>query len=78
MAQTEPRRTPSAIDLTVRIWYDPDEEVIHIAGADGRDFHSTVSNHPASERFHPHLFIELRRLLVSHACWPDGPSRTPR
>ena len=52
-----------SVELTVRVWFDPKSEHIKIAGPGLTA--STVSNNPASERYHPNLFMKLSRVLAS-------------
>lgn len=62
----------ASAEFTVKVWYDPEEQVIHITGPEGLGVDSAVSDHPASEKFHPDLYAKLRKVLVAYSCWPKG------
>ncbi|BAQ67426.1 hypothetical protein NHU_00255 [Rhodovulum sulfidophilum] len=47
----------------VAIWFDADQNHIHIAVADPEYLHRTVGPDPASKRGHPHLFPTLFKAL---------------
>jgi hypothetical protein len=51
-----------SVPLEVRVWFDPITGHIKIAGKGLTA--STVSNDPASKRFHPNLFKKLRKALI--------------
>lgn len=53
------------------VWYDEDQRMIHLTVPGSRWFHTTVSNEPASRRYHPNLFAKLRRLLEQEGRWPS-------
>jgi hypothetical protein len=50
-----------SISLEVRVWYDPRSRHIKLAGTGLTA--STVSNDPASKRYHPNLYKKLARCL---------------
>ncbi len=50
-----------SIQLNLRVWYDPDACHIKLAGSGLTA--STVSNDPASKRYHPNLYRKLARAL---------------
>jgi len=50
-----------SVSLEVRIWYDPKSRYIKIAGKGLTA--STVSNDPASKRYHPNLYLKLAKCL---------------
>lgn len=50
-----------SVELTVRVWWDSASRMIKIAGPVLTA--STVSNDPASKRYHPNLFEKLARVL---------------
>ena len=46
---------------------------IRVVGAGGKGTITTVTDDPGSERCHPHLFRQLKKLLSEQARWPsDG------
>jgi len=60
-----------AIALGIGVWADKNEAgKIHIHVTGGEGFHTTVTNHSGSERYHRTLFRNLRRLLIEHGAWP--------
>lgn len=50
-----------SVPLEVRVWFDAKSRHIKIAGKGLTA--STVSNDPASKRYHPNLFKKLARVL---------------
>lgn len=52
---------PKSIQLNLRAWYDPKSRHIKLAGPGLTA--STVSDDPASKRYHPNLFMKLARAL---------------
>jgi hypothetical protein len=50
-----------SLELTVRVWYDTASRHIKIAGPQLTA--STVSNDPASKRYHPNLYRKLATTL---------------
>jgi hypothetical protein len=50
-----------SIQLSLRVWYDPDSRHIKLAGPGLTA--STVSNDPTSKRYHPNLYRKLARAL---------------
>ena len=64
-----PRR---AIALGIGVWAEKRSGRIHIHVTGGEGFHTTVTSHPGSERYHRTLFRNLRRLLIEHDAWPYG------
>ena len=50
-----------SIALELRVWYDPVSRHIKLAGRGLTA--STVSNDPASKRYHPNLYKKLARCL---------------
>ena len=62
-----------SIALGVGVWAEKKEAGrIHIHITGGNDFHTTVTNHRSSERYHRTLFRDLRRVLIEHATLPYG------
>ena len=53
--------TNRSIKLELRVWFDPVSEQIKLAGPGLTA--STVSNDPASKRFHPNLYRKLATAL---------------
>lgn len=63
-----------SINLELRVWYDPGSGHIKLAG-EGLTA-STVSDDPASKRYHPNLYRKLARALRdAGAPAPDGAVR---
>lgn len=63
----------NALVLALGVWADKDTAGwIRIDLTGPKDFHTTVTNNPKSERFHRTLFRDLRRVLVSENCWRFG------
>lgn len=50
-----------SIRLDLRVWFDPTSRHIKLAGPGLTA--STVSNDPASKRYHPNLYRKLARCL---------------
>ena len=50
-----------SVKLELRVWYDPQSRHIKLAGPGLKA--STVSNDPASERYHPNLYGKLTKCL---------------
>lgn len=60
-----------SISLQIRVWYDAASDHIKLAGPGLTA--STVSNDPASKRYHPNLYQKLGRALrESGAPAPEG------
>jgi hypothetical protein len=56
----------NSISFNVRVWFNKEHGQIHIASTDVSLFkgmHSTISNDPNSERYHPNLFKKLAKCL---------------
>jgi hypothetical protein len=62
----------NAIALAVGIWAKRRGKQLHIHITGTRNFHTTVTNDPESERYHRILFRNLRRLLMENRCWAFG------
>ena len=60
--------------VTVSVW-TPKKATetiqIRVACAGGKGTITTVADSGA-KRCHPHLFRQLRKLLVDNGCWPHG------
>jgi hypothetical protein len=66
-------RPGHAIVLATGIWAKRDHgEWIRIDITGPRNFHTTLTNDPNSERYHRTLFRDLRRVLLTNDCWPFG------
>ena len=52
-----------SVYLEIGIWYDEQQEAIHITAKDIPDFHTTVRRKPESKRGHPNLFDKLSKCL---------------
>ena len=61
-----------AVVLGVGVWAERSGKQIHIHMTGGKSFHTTVTNDPASERYHRTLFWDLREVLIDNKCWPYG------
>jgi hypothetical protein len=60
-----------SIRLNLRVWFDPGSGHIKLAGPGLTA--STISNDPASKRYHPNLYMKLRRALrEAGAPAPEG------
>lgn len=70
MRDVSSRAIEATVEFTVKVGYDPKEQVIRITGPEGLGVDSGVSDHPASDKFHPDLYAQLRKVLVTYSCWP--------
>ncbi len=62
-----------AVVLAIGIWAGREGKNrlrIDITGT--KNFHTTVTNDPHSERYHRTLFRDFRRVLITNGCWPFG------
>ncbi|MHB8927838.1 MAG: hypothetical protein ACYC9Q_09315 [Bacillota bacterium] len=73
MRDTSRDAVEATVEFTVKVWYDHEDQVIRITGPEGLGMNSAVSDHPASERFHPDLYAKLRKVLITYSCWPKAP-----
>jgi len=62
----------NAVVLGVGLWAKRRGKQLHIDITGPKDFHTTVTNDPNSERYHRTLFRNLRKILVDNQCWPYG------
>lgn len=64
-----------SISLNLRVWYDPKSRHIKLAGPGLTA--STVSNDPASKRYHPNLYRKLTKALrdAGVPAPEDGPDK---
>jgi len=71
--RTFKKENGNALVLALGVWADKDKAGwIRIDLTGPRDFHTTVTNNPDSERFHRTLFRDLRQVLISEKCWRFG------
>jgi hypothetical protein len=62
-----------SLALGIGVWAAKNRSrVIHIHLTGPKDFHTTVTNQPGSDRYHRTLFRNLRRVLQQHGRWPFG------
>lgn len=52
-----------SVYLNIGVWYDSDQDHIHVTAKDVPGFHTTVARDPESKRGHPNLFDKLARVL---------------
>ena len=64
-----------SINLNLRVWYDDKSRHIKLAGPGLTA--STVSNDPASKRYHPNLFLKLATALRNAGAPAPGVSDAP-
>ena len=64
--------TGNAVVLAVGLWAERSGKQLHIHMTGPKDFHTTVTSDPESERYHRTLFRNLRRILIKNQCWPFG------
>ena len=65
------RGNGEAVVLAIGIWAGREgKNRIRIDITGTKDFHTTVTNDPESERYHRTLFRNLRRVLIANGCWP--------
>ena len=66
-------RPGRAIVLATGIWAKRDHaKWIRIDITGPKNFHTTVTNDPDSERYHRTLFRDLCKVLLTNDCWPFG------
>lgn len=70
--RTFKRGTGMAVVVGHGLWAERQGKWIHIHLTGPDDSHTTVTNNPASVRFHRTLFRDLRRTLMNQVCWPFG------
>jgi hypothetical protein len=59
------------VSIRLNVWANSRTRMIHLASRDA-GLISTVSDDPGSKRFHPNLFLKLKRILVAADKWPEG------
>lgn len=57
--------------VAVGIWAKREREHLRI-DVTGFGGHTTISNNPASERYHRTLFRNMRRILIANGVWEFG------
>jgi hypothetical protein len=62
----------NAVVLAIGLWTERAGKQLHIHMTGTKDFHTTVTNDPDSERYHRTLFRNLRRIRIKNQCWPFG------
>lgn len=65
MPTRKPRKT---VRLEASVWYNEEDDKIHIAAKGDHDFITTVNRNPASLRGHPNLFRKLALYLREHGA----------
>jgi len=70
--RTFQRGTGNAVVLAIGIWTARQGKQIHIHMTGNKKQHTTVTNDPASKRYHRTLFRNLRNVLIENKCWPFG------
>jgi hypothetical protein len=52
-----------SVYLDIGIWYDEEQDSIHLVAKDVDGFHTTVNRDPQNMRGHPNLFGKLAKCL---------------
>jgi hypothetical protein len=52
-----------SVYLEVGIWWDAEQQQIHLTAKNVSGFHTTVSADSDSKRGHPNLFVKLAKVL---------------
>jgi hypothetical protein len=60
-----------ALVVAVGIWAKREREHLRI-DVTGFGGHTTISNNPASERYHRTLFRNMRRIMIDQGVWEFG------
>ncbi len=58
----------NAVYLEAGIWYDAEQDMIHLTVKDVPGFHTTVNREPGNMRGHPNLFAKLAGVLKEHGA----------
>lgn len=58
--------------LAIGVWPKRRGKQLHIDITGTKNFHTTITNDPDSDRYHRTLFRDLRRVLIAHGCWSFG------
>ncbi len=69
--RTSDRTVLVVVSVFITEKQQPDSIHIRITGAGGKGSITTVTDNRESERGHPHLFRQLKKLLVDNGCWPS-------
>lgn len=67
-----PRGSKTIYIEKLGVWYDESQRQIHLSIPGHETFHTTVSDNPASKRYHANLYKKLKALLVEANRWPTG------
>jgi len=62
----------NTVVLAIGIWAAKRGNQLHIDITRPKDFHTTVTSDPNSERYHRTLFRNLRKILIDNNCWRFG------
>jgi hypothetical protein len=62
----------NAVVLAIGVWAEKRGKRLHIHMTGTKEFHTTVTNDPESERYHRTLFRDLRNVLIKNGCWSYG------
>jgi hypothetical protein len=60
-----------ALVVAVGVWAKRDKNHLRI-DVTGFGGHTTISNNPASERYHRTLFRNMRRIMIDQGVWEFG------
>jgi hypothetical protein len=60
--------------MEIDLWYQEDDDSIHITSRDDPRFHSTMKNDAGSTRRHGSLFRHFQRVLAEQGRWPESPT----
>jgi hypothetical protein len=55
--------TGKTVKLEISVWWDAEDQMIHLASKEPKGFISTVGNDRDKTRGHPHLFSKLTEVL---------------
>ena len=58
-----PTKKAKTVTFEVSIWWNPEDQSIHLASKEAGKFILTVNRDPTSLRGHPKLFCELAKVL---------------
>ena len=57
-----------SVYIEAGIWYDEEQDSIHLTVKDVPGFHTTVNRQPDNVRGHPNLFAKLTNVLKDHGA----------
>jgi hypothetical protein len=66
-----------SVYLDVGIWYDEEQDAIHMTAKDVDGFHTTVNNDGKNLRGHPNLFYKLANVLREAGAPAPSPRAEP-